>query len=44
MFHISRAICFIACLAAAVFFDITIGAIGMIACTVVIPNPARRAK
>jgi hypothetical protein len=27
-----------------VFFDITIGAIGMIACTVVIPNPARRAK
>lgn len=39
MFHLSRAIVFIACLAAALFVNPTIGAIGLIAIVFIIPTP-----
>jgi hypothetical protein len=44
MFHLSRAIVFIACLAAAVFVSWQIGLIGLIAGMFFIPNPVRRVK
>lgn len=44
MFHLSRAIVFIACLAAAVFVNWQTGLIGLIVALVVVPNPARRVK
>lgn len=44
MFHLSRAIAFTACLAAAVFVNWQTGLIGLIIAVVVIPNPVRRVK
>jgi len=44
MFHLSRAIAFIACILAAIFVAWWVGPIGLIAAAVVIPNPARRSK
>jgi len=44
MFHLSRAIVFIACFAAAIFINWQTGLIGLIAAMFFVPNPARRVK
>lgn len=38
MFHLSRAIVFIACLAAAVFFSLKIGLIGLVVSIFIVPR------
>jgi phage shock protein PspC (stress-responsive transcriptional regulator) len=44
MFHLSRALVFIACLAAAVFVNWQIGLIGWVVAMFFIPNTVRRTK
>lgn len=44
MFHLSRALAFIACFAASIFVAWWIGLIGLVAAMIVIPNPQRRVK